>query len=211
MTKIIPAILAKNEKEFKKQWLHIIDNFKYIQIDIMDGEFVPYKTNINPYKVKDIIKDNDLEIHLMVNGISKYITTWSKFKNVKKIIWHYEANTDIEQIKKFNKFLKNKKIKPVLAINPETKIDVIKEIIKYFDTIQIMGVKPGKMGQKFQNKIFNKIKKIRKEYPRLNIEIDGGVNNKNINKIKNAGANLIAIGSYLQKCKNIKKFLKSIS
>ncbi len=74
-----------------------------------------------------------------------------------------------------------------------------------------MGVKPGKVGQKFQLKVLNKIKKLRKDYPQLNIEIDGGVNNKNIKKIKNTGANLIALGSYLQKCKNIKKFLKSIS
>jgi len=108
MTKIIPAILAKDKKEFKKQWSHIADYFKYIQIDIMDGEFVKNKTNINPYIIKDIIKNKDLEIHLMVDSISKYITTWSKVKNVKKIIWHYEANANIEQIKKFNKFLKDK-------------------------------------------------------------------------------------------------------
>lgn len=207
MIKIIPAILAKDKKEFKKQWSHIADYFKYIQIDIIDGEFIKNKTNINPYIVKDIIKNKDLEIHLMVDSISKYITTWSKVKNVKKIIWHYEANTDIEQIKKFNKFLKNKNINTGLAINPETKLKNIEEIIKDFHTIQIMGVKPGKMGQKFQNKVLNKIKKLKKEYPKINIEIDGGVNDKNINKIKTAGANLIAIGSYLQKCKDIKKFI----
>jgi len=94
-----------------------------------------------------------------------------------------------------------------LAINPETKLKNIKELIKTFHTIQIMGVKPGKMGQKFQTKVLNKIIKLKKDYPKINIEIDGGVNNKNINKIKTAGANLIAIGSYLQKCKDIKKFI----
>ena len=157
--KIIPAILAPNKKEFKKQWLHVADHFKYIQIDIMDGEFVPAQTKINPYLIKNIIKNKDLEIHLMVKALSKYIATWSKIKNVKKIIWHYEANTNIEQIKKYIEFLKNKKIKPGLAINPETNIKNIEEIIENFDTIQIMGVKPGKVGQKFQLKVLNKIKK----------------------------------------------------
>ena len=84
--KIIPAILAPNKKEFKKQWLHVADHFKYIQIDIMDGEFVPAQTKINPYLIKNIIKNKDLEIHLMVKALSKYIATWSKIKNVKKII-----------------------------------------------------------------------------------------------------------------------------
>lgn len=210
MIRIIPAILAKDKKEFKKQWSHIADYFKYIQIDIMDGEFVKNKTNINPYIVKNIIKNKDLEIHLMVNSISKYITTWSKVKNVKKIIWHYEANTNIEQILKFNKFLKKKKIKTGLAINPNTKLKDIKEIIKDFHTIQIMGVTPGKQGQKFQNKVLNKIKKLKKDYTNINIEVDGGVNNNNFNKIKKVGTNLIAIGSYLQKNKNVKESLNKL-
>ncbi len=210
MIKIIPAILVKDKKEFKKQWSHIADHFKYIQIDIMDGEFVKDKTNINPYIVKDIIKNKALEIHLMVDSISKYITTWSKVKNVKKIIWHYEANTNIDKILKFNTFLKKKKIKTGLAINPNTKLKEIEEIIKDFHTIQIMGVTPGKQGQRFQNKVLNKIKSLKKDYPKVNIEVDGGVNNNNFKKIKKAGANLIAIGSYLQKSKSVKESLNKL-
>ncbi len=209
--KVIPAILAEDKKEFKKQYSHVESYFDYLQIDIMDGEFVKNKTNINPYIIKDIIKDKDLEIHLMVNSLSKYITTWSKIKNVKKIIWHYEANRDQEQIRKFIKFLKKKKIKASLAINPQTNIKDIKELLKDFNNIQIMGVTPGKQGQRFQNKVLNKIKELKINYPKIKIEIDGGLNNKNIAKIKKTEVNSIALGSYLQKCKDIKKLLKSIS
>ncbi len=209
--KIIATILAQDKKEFKKQYSHIAPYFKYIQIDIMDGEFVKNKTKINPYILKDIIKDKNLEIHLMVKALSKYITTWSKVKNVKKIIWHYEANSNKEQIKKFINFLKKKKIKSGLAFNPTTRIKEIEDLIKDFDTIQVMGVKPGKMGQKFQISALEKIKKLRKNYPQLNIALDGGCNNKNIEKIKKTGTNSVALGSYLQKCSDIKKFLKSIS
>ena len=73
-----------------------------------------------------------------------------------------------------------------------------------------MGVTPGKQGQKFQSKILTKIKALHKKYPRLNIAVDGGVSDKNIKQIKKAGANLIAVGSYLQKSNNIKQSIQKL-
>jgi len=83
-------------------------------------------------------------------------------------------------------------------------------IIKYFDTIQVMGVTPGKQGQKFQPKVLKKIKGLHQKYPKLNIAIDGGVNEKNFSAIKKAGANIIGLGSYLQKSPDPKQSLKKL-
>ena len=207
---IIPAILAYNLEQFKQQWQKVSKNFKTFQLDILDDDFVASKNNLNPRQIKKIIKTADLEIHLMVRDINSYLGPWASLKNTKKIIWHYEATQDLEDINTALKWLKTNKIKAGLAINPKTKLKFILPLVKKFDTILVMGVEPGQMGQKFNTKIFSKIKKLRKKFPELNIEIDGGVNEKNYPKIIKAGANLIVMGSYLQQAENIKTALNNL-
>lgn len=209
--KIIPSILAKDKAAFIRDFKKVAPYFSHVQIDIMDGQFVKNKNFITPDTVKNITRQHSLEIHLMVDGVSKYAARWSKLKNVKKIIWHYEANKDKERIAAINKFLKNKNIKTGLAINPSTSLAKVKDIIKDFDTIQLMGVKPGQQGQKFQAKVLTKIKALRHKFPNINIEIDGAVNDKTFPAIKKAGANIVCPGSYLQKSKNIKESIKKIA
>jgi ribulose-phosphate 3-epimerase len=194
--------------EFKIQWQKIASDFSYVQIDIMDGQLVKIKNDIKPDTIKNLTKKHQLEIHLMVKDVKKYLTAWSKLKNVKKIIWHYEAG--VKDIEQNLKLLKKKNIKAGLAINPQTKLNKIYPLIKYFSTILLLGVIPGKMGQKFQTATINKIKTLHQKYPRLNIEVDGGINNKNFAKIKIAGANFIVLGSYLQKSKNLKTALEKL-
>ncbi|MCD4760772.1 hypothetical protein K8R42_02650 [bacterium] len=209
-TKIVPAILVKNKVGFKKQFTKVKKYFKYIQIDIMDGVLVKEKNDIRPDTIKNFIRGYKIEVHLMVKGPSKYITRWIKLTNVQKIIWHYEAEKSINSIICLNKYVKANGVKTGLAINPNTSLAKIKNIIKNFDTIQIMAIKPGAQGRKFQPKVLKKIKALRKKYKNLNISVDGGVNDKNFKAIKKAGANIICIGSYLQKSKNIKEALKKL-
>ncbi|MDD5749775.1 MAG: hypothetical protein PHO91_03255 [Patescibacteria group bacterium] len=210
--KIIPAVLTKDFKNFKKQWTKIAKQFNYVQIDIMDGILVKTKNDISPTQVKKITQNHTLEVHLMVKDIASYIAKWQKLKNVKKIIWHYEAETDTEAIICLAKYLQKKKIKAGLAINPPTPLAKIIPVLLYFDTIQIMGVTPGKQGQKFQKSVLKKIKTLRAKHPQLNITIDGGVDNQNFTAIKKAGANIIAIGSYFQKSKkNIEELINNLN
>lgn len=208
--KIVPAILAKNKAEFKKEWQKIAPFFHYVQIDIMDGQFVSYKNNIPAKDIKEITAQHDLEIHLMVQDIPKYITAWENLANVKKIIWHYEAVQDKEALLCLNDYLKKNKIKTGLAINPETPINKINKVAKYFDTIQIMGVKPGAQGRTFHTNSINKIKSLKKKYPRQKIAIDGGVDEKNFKLLKKAGVDIIALGHYLQKSPDIKQAIKNL-
>lgn len=207
---IIPALLAFDLNELATQYKKVAKHFPLLQIDIMDGEFVTTKNNFSPRIIKKVVKNTELELHLMVKDINSYIGPWAHFKNTKKIIWHYEANTDPEDILAALKWLKKNKIKAGLAINPKTKIKEILPLVKKFDTILVMGVEPGMMGQKFNKKTLSKIKKLRKKIPTLNIEIDGGVNEKNYKKILKAGANLIVIGSYLQKSVDLKTALSQL-
>lgn len=209
--KIVPALLARNSTELKKQYKHLAGLFDYLQLDICDGRFVSTRTRIRPSCLKNILKPKDkLEIHLMVSDVPRYIDSWAKEKRVKKIIWHYEALPDKEANICLVKYLKTKKIKSGLAINPATRLDKIKNLISIFDTIQIMSVTPGKQNQLFKSQALAKIKKFHRLYPTKNIAVDGGINNKNIAKIKKAAINTAAIGGYLQKLnyKGLYEFLE---
>ncbi len=202
---IIPAILATDLKHFKKQWQQVANISKTIQIDIMDGVLVNTKNNIKPSAIKNLTHKHQLEIHLMVKDLSTYMSSWSKLKNVKKIVWHYSAETDIQAILCLNDFLKRKKIKTALCLDLNIKPQQIAKLAPYFDTIQVMGIIAGKQGQKFQPKVIEKIKALRKYYPEKNIEIDGGVNDKNFKSIIKAGANIVVLGSSLQNAPQPKK------
>lgn len=207
---ILPSILAYNVEQFKQQWQKVAKNFSSFQIDILDTDFVDSKNNLNPRQIKKIVKTADLEIHLMARDINNYLGPWANFKNTKKIIWHYEATQDLEDINIALRWLKRNKVKAGLAINPKTKLKFILPLVKKFDTILIMGVEPGQMGETFNKKVLSKIKKLRKKFPDLNIEIDGGVNEKNYQKIIKAGANLIVMGKYLQTAENLKTALSQL-
>jgi len=209
--KIVPAILVKNKAGFQKQFSKVKNYFSYIQIDIMDGVLVKEKNAISPQVVKSITRGYKLEVHLMVKDVASYIKSWRKLRNVSKIIWHYEAEKDTEAILCLNRYLRRQKIQTGLAINPNTSLAKIKNIIPYFHTIQIMGIQPGAQGRKFKPSVLTKIKAIHKKYPRIHISVDGGVNDKNFAAIKKAGANTIAIGSYLQRSKDIKQALKKLN
>lgn len=208
--KIVPAILAKNKKEFLKQWQIVAPFFGYMQIDIMDGSFVKNKNNLKPIDIKKITAQHDLEIHLMVSDIPKYITLWETLANVKKIIWHYEAVADTAAIEGLNDYLKKQKIKTGLCLNPETPISAINKVAKYFDSIQIMGVTPGAQGRAFHTSSISKIKALKKKYPKQKIAIDGGVDKNNFSALKKAGADIIILGHYLQKAKDIKQAIKDL-
>lgn len=207
---IVPSVLARDLKSFKKQWQKVIPYFDYIQIDIMDGRLVRSKNNIRPSCVRPLLKKEKMEIHLMVTNPYQRIKAWSGVKNVSKIIWHYEAVTALKKNKELIRLLRGKKIKSGLAINPETKIANITQLIPLFDTIQIMGVHPGSQGQSFLTSSLNKIKTLHQKFPKLNISIDGGVNAQNFKQIKKAGANYIGLGSYLQKAPDLSAALRKL-
>ena len=97
------------------------------------------------------------------------------------------------------KKVKELKMKCGIAISPETKIESILYLIDKIDLVLIMTVKPGFGGQIILEETFHKISNLRKLYPNLDIEIDGGINKNNIKKLKSLGANMIVSGSDLLK------------
>jgi ribulose-phosphate 3-epimerase len=107
-------------------------------------------------------------------------------------------------------FIKSKKKKVGIAINPKTQVKKISQFLDFVDLVLVMTVNPGNYGSKFLPKMLNKIKEIRKLNKNIEIEVDGGMNDKTIGKAAKAGANRFVVGSYLQKSENVNKAMKGL-
>ena len=195
--KIGVSILSSDLSNLKNECSRIIESGSdFIHIDIMDGHFVDNLT-FGPPVIKSIRKNNDylLDCHLMVSEPDKWIIPiYESGGNI--FTFHIESTDNpLNIIKK----VKELKMKCGIAISPETKIESILYLIDKIDLVLIMTVKPGFGGQIILEETFHKISNLRKLYPNLDIEIDGGINKNNIKKLKSLGANMIVSGSDLLK------------
>ena len=174
-----------------------------IHVDVMDGHFVPNLT-IGPPVIKALKKHSSVmfDVHLMISPVHKYIEAYSE-AGADIITIHPEATDDlkssISKIKKLNK-------KVGVSLNPETKIDIIQNVLDQIDLVLVMSVNPGFGGQKFMPEILSKIKNLKKiqEETKISfdIEVDGGINFENSKLVIEAGANILVSGTTIFKSNN---------
>jgi ribulose-phosphate 3-epimerase len=168
----------------------------WIHVDVMDGNFVPNIT-MGPSIISSIRKVTKLpfDVHLMINDPDKYIESFYK-AGADIITVHVEASSHlhrtVELIKSFG-------ARAGVSLNPATPLEQIEEIIHSIDLLLIMSVNPGFGGQQFIGTSLAKIARARKmldKNPRQPLlEVDGGVNVKNIGDIAQAGADVIVAGA----------------
>ena len=174
-----------------------------IHVDVMDGHFVPNLT-IGPPVIKALKKNCSLkfDVHLMISPVHKYIEAYSN-AGADIITIHPEATEDlsasINKIKELGK-------KVGVSLNPETKVNIIKNYLDQIDLVLIMSVNPGFGGQKFMPEVLDKIKELRniqiKQNIDFDIEIDGGINFENSKIAIQAGANILVSGTTIFKSNN---------
>ncbi len=190
------SVSILNSKD-KINMIKTLNNTKisYIHIDVMDGLFVSQKSlpsdeiiKISPFSSKS------LDIHLMVENPMYYIERIKELPNIDNITIHLEINKDIKNI--LNK-IKEYGFKGSLAIKPNTDINLLVPYLDIIDRILIMTVEPGLGGQPFLENSPNRIKEIKKLIKDKNIEleVDGGINNQTINKVKDV--DISVVGSYI--------------
>jgi ribulose-phosphate 3-epimerase len=211
-TKIAPSILAADFGNLSRD-CEIIDksNADWLHLDVMDGLFVPNISFGMPIvsSIRKITK-KPLDVHLMITKPERYI---DKFIEIGSDILtvHIEATMEMDNI--LNK-IKKSSIKSGIAINPDTPINKLEDYINKVDLICLMGVHAGFGGQKFIEKTFDRLIELKglinlKDSSTL-IEIDGGVDNFNSQKLKSLGADILVAGSYIFKSPDINNAIDSL-
>ena len=201
---ISPSILSADFSQLGAEIKRLEDGgADMIHVDVMDGHFVPNLT-IGPPVIKALKKKCSIkfDVHLMISPVHKYIEAYSD-AGADIITIHPEATdnlqTSISKIKELKK-------KVGISLNPETKVDVIKDYLNQVDLILIMSVNPGFGGQKFMPEVLDKIKELKKIQKEQNIdfdiEIDGGINFENSKIAIEAGANILVSGTTIFKSNN---------
>lgn len=202
---IIPAIIAKDFRDLKNKVLLVSPYIDWIQIDVMDGKFVPNETWNDPKKIKNILKQNSrlkIEAHLMVKNPYLVFSKWA-INGCKRVIIHWESlgiNKKLE-LKKIIEKAKKIKTEIGLAFNPETLWQEAKDFIskEEINFVLLMSVSPGFSGQKFKSEVLVKIKSLRKFSSDVKIEIDGGINKETGELAVFAGADILVMGSTIFK------------
>jgi ribulose-phosphate 3-epimerase len=169
----------------------------YIHVDVMDGNFVP-NISFGPPVIKyvrQILPDVTIDMHLMLSVPGRYMDKWKKC-GADIVTFHIEAVMDPAQL---IRDIHSNGMKAGVAVKPATPVSAIEDIIKDVDMILIMSVEPGFGGQSFMPVALDKIRETRlllEEYGlKTDIEVDGGINLKNVDEILEAGANVIVTGS----------------
>jgi ribulose-phosphate 3-epimerase len=172
----------------------------WIHLDIMDGNFVP-NISFGAGIAKQIFKCTKLPLdcHLMIEKPEQHIAEFAA-SGVQHITVHAEATRHLDRL--LNK-IKELGCKAGVSINPATPLEAITEVLDLADLVLIMSVNPGFGGQALIPYCIDKISRLRAMKPELQIEVDGGVNLKNLPIIKEAGANIFVIGSAIFGTKDI--------
>lgn len=187
---ILPSVLSDDLASTIAKMKLVEDSEAMIHLDIMDGIFVEKKTP----RLDELLGKvkNDLDVHLMVVNPERILSNITDSK-IKRISFHLEAVTD--PIKTLN--LVPMGYERGVAINPGTDIGLLEEVHDKIDFVLLMSVIPGKGGQKFMPETLGKISVIRKKYPKMLIEVDGGINAENLGLVRDFGADDFVIGSAL--------------
>lgn len=169
---------------------------QYLHIDVMDGQFVPPISYGNPV-IKSIRKSTDIffDVHLMIMNPGQAVERFAE-SGADLINFHVEAEDDIEgTIDKIRSLGK----KVGLTIKPKTSIDAVVPYLSKVDMVLVMTVEPGYGGQKLMPECIDKVSALREIVNRENltvdIEVDGGITQENVDVALNAGANVIVAGS----------------
>ena len=210
--KVSPSILAADFGNIERE-CNLIDKSgaDWFHLDVMDGIFVPNISFGMPV-VKAIRKmtSKPLDVHLMITEPERYIDEFIEIGS-DIISFHIEATNKLEEN---ISLIKSKNVKVGIAINPDTPIDSLIDIINKIDLVCLMGVFPGFAGQKFIKNTFDRLKELKKliidNNSKALIEVDGGVKADNYMELRSLGADVLVAGSYIFKSKDYKEVVKKL-
>jgi ribulose-phosphate 3-epimerase len=197
MIEIAPSILSADFTKLGEE-INAIEKggASIVHFDVMDGRFVPNITIGLPV-LKSVRKATKLKIdaHLMIEEPSRYAVQFAE-NGADMVSVHAEADPHLHRTLQA---IKQAGAKAGIVLNPATSLSVIDEALQFADFVLIMSVNPGFGGQKFIESSIAKVRNlstmIREKNLPTRIEIDGGIDETNIGKIAEAGAEIFVAGS----------------
>ncbi len=209
---ISPSILASDFSRLAEE-VRSIENAgaDLVHIDVMDGMFVPNITLGAP--VMSCLKGKTslpFDVHLMIEEPIRYIDDFAK-AGADIITFHIEAT---ENVKATIDKIKEAGCKPAISIKPATPADVVFPYLDELYMVLVMTVEPGFGGQSFMRETMPKVKLIRKEATKRNldlrIQVDGGIDDKTVTEATENGADVLVAGSYVFKAADRKSAIEKL-
>lgn len=202
MVEIIPAILVKDAAEFSRRIKLVAPYVTRVQIDVMDGKFVPNET-LAPEKFPNIPEKLEVEYHLMVENPLDYVKRIGKKGAIYEL--HIESLKDvgaaIDHVKRLGG-------RVALAISPDTPVQKVEPYLKQVEFVLVMTVHPGFSGQKYLPAMEEKMKWLSSRG--VAVEVDGGLDIGTVKTAAAAGATLIGVASGIFAKPDVKKAIEDL-
>ena len=217
MVEISTSLLTVQKDNVVKTIYNLeVGKTNYFHIDVMDGKFVESFTNEVMEEYSGYIKSISnipLDVHLMVEDVKKYVDIYLNYEP-KIITFHIEAVKDENEAIELIKYINANNCKAGIAVNPDTDISKIYNLLKYVHMALVMTVVPGKGGQALIMPTIDKIKQLKQYITEnevdIDIEADGGINVNNVQSVKDAGANIIVSGNAIVSSENYAETINTL-
>jgi len=205
---LIPSIIAQDADEVRTRIVRVEGLIDWVELDIADGVFVPTFTwpmllGQAPEDLKEIDGKTKISAHLMVEHPETLINDWQEV--VDRIIIHYESTDEIGKIIE----TKGAHIGLGLALELATPVEKIYQYLDKIKLVQLMSIeRVGYSGEKFDERVFEKIKTLKTNWPDVKIIVDGGIDLEIGHRLKEVGADGLIVGSCIWQSKNIEEAIK---
>ncbi len=192
MVEIIPSIIASDFAEVKAKLSRLEGLVNWAELDVMDGVFVPNHTWQTADDLNEVDGKTKISVHLMVEYPETIVEDWQEVAD--RLVLHYESTNDL------NKIIDN--IGPhvglAIALDLGTPVEKIYEYLGKIKTVQLMSIaRVGFSGEKFDERVFDKIRTLKTNWPDVKIIVDGGVNLENGKRLVEAGVSGLVVGSQI--------------